>query len=209
MLVLWSLYKSPEHPLDLRKDGLDTRLFTSTLCIEASQVWGGPPPHPIPVWLGLLRLLDLSVSCTLAAPPHWDEEVTSSCDIPPIKLTCNWYNVILTVIYWTSYLWWIVNHNHCKLQGFCLSMMLLNSLDPVVYLPVEESANVSKQNVIKCSSMKSGVFLCALSSSVVRRWKCFITLDPNCGPVHKLQPMNNCCHPLWMKLHALPADPLK
>ena len=48
-------------------------------------------------------------------------------------------------------------------------MMLLNSLDPVVYLLVEESANVTKQNVIKCSSMKSGVFLCALSSSAVRR----------------------------------------
>ena len=48
-------------------------------------------------------------------------------------------------------------------------MKLLNSLDPVVYLPVEESANVSKQNVIKCSSMKSGVFLCTLNSSAMRR----------------------------------------
>ena len=37
MVVCLSPYKSPEHPLGLRKGGLDTRLFTSTPCNGTSQ----------------------------------------------------------------------------------------------------------------------------------------------------------------------------
>ena len=67
ILVLWLPYKSPESLLGLRKDGLGTRLFTSPLCNETSQVMEGPPPHPLPVWLERPRLPDQSISCALAA----------------------------------------------------------------------------------------------------------------------------------------------
>ena len=39
ILVLQLSYKYPEHPCDLRKDRLDTRLFTPTPCNGTSQVW--------------------------------------------------------------------------------------------------------------------------------------------------------------------------
>ena len=57
----------------------------------------------------------------------------------------------------------------------------------------------SKQNTIKCSSMKSGVFPFALHSS--RGGVCDnpTPLYPHSGPVHKQTTMNKCCQPLEKK----------
>ena len=44
MKVLQSAYKSSEHPLGLRKDGLDTRLFTLPHVLRTSQVMGSYSP---------------------------------------------------------------------------------------------------------------------------------------------------------------------
>ena len=57
----------------------------------------------------------------------------------------------------------------------------------------------SEKSALKCSSMKSGVFPFALCSHEWGVEGVFPTFNPNCGSVHKLPPMNNCCHSLRIK----------
>ena len=65
MMVLMSLYKRPEHSLGIRKDGLDTRLFTLPHAMGLLRYEGVQLPTLTPVWLGMPRSQDLAIPGTL------------------------------------------------------------------------------------------------------------------------------------------------
>ena len=76
--------------------------------------------------------------------------------------------------------WCCANSNDCQTPSFP---------GGVHYVP-------AKKCTIKCSSMKSGVFLIVHSPLKGEGAIKVFYLYPNCGPMHKQPPMDNCCHPL-------------
>ena len=182
---------------------LDTRLFTSTL--SGRREFSSPLDQ---CSQGCPDYIDLVISSTLVMVA-----LVTSWLAAPSWLLCNLNKLAIkySVTFTVRVLFCVANCKpcHCQLQGvsgirvtiyYLVLVAEVNSHVNEHHLPPGGSCSCNI-NVEYNKMFKHEVWCISLCSStpLVGSWQWIPTLNPNCGPVHELPPMNNCCHPLQMK----------